>query len=129
MDISKFLSKVIGLYEVIIGLVMLKNMNLFASNIQAMINDEPLMIYIGCVTLIMGLLMVVSHNIWQWSWQVMVTIVAWIVLIKGAAILLFPHSMDQITMQFVMNPGLAYTSAIFEMIIGLIFCYFGFRRF
>lgn len=128
MEVSKFLSKVIGLYEIIISLAMLINMNQFMADIQGMMNNGPLMIYIGCVTVIMGLLLVVSHNIWQWQWRVLVTIVAWIVLLKGASILLFPHVLDQITLQFVTNSHFAYSVAIVDLLFGVLFCYFGFRQ-
>lgn len=128
MEISKFLSKVIGLYEIIISLAMLIHMNQFAADIQRMMNNGSLMIYIGCVTVIMGLLLVVSHNIWQWQWRVLVTIVSWIVLLKGISILLFPHVLDQITLQFITNSYFAYSVVIVDFLFGILLCYFGFRR-
>jgi len=128
MDVSKFLSKVIGLYEVIISLAMLINMPLFTSNIEAMMENGPLMIFIGCMTVIMGILLVVSHNIWQWRWALLVTIVSWIVLLKGMSILMFPHALDSISLQFITNEHFAYFIAMMDLLIGLVFCYFGFRR-
>jgi hypothetical protein len=128
MEVSKFLCKVIGLYEIIISVAMLVNMKQFTTDIQGMMNNGPLIIYIGCVTVIMGILLVVSHNIWQWTWRVLVTIVSWIVLIKGASILLFPHALDQITLHFVTNSHFAYSVAVVELLFGILFCYFGFRR-
>lgn len=126
MDVSKFLSKVIGLYEIIISLALLINMNQFTGDILGLINNGPLMLFIGCITLIMGILLVVSHNIWQWHWRVLVTIVSWIVFLKGASILLLPHALDQITMQFVNNSNFAYLIAGVDLLLGLLFCYFGF---
>ena len=128
MEVSKFLSKVIGLYEIIISLAMLINMKQFTADIQGMMNNGPLMIYIGCVTVIMGILLVVSHNIWEWTWRLLVTIVSWIVLLKGSSILLFPHVLDQITLQFVTNSNFAYSVAVIDLILGILFCYFGFGR-
>lgn len=128
MDVSKFLSKVIGLYEIIISLAMLLNMNQFTSNIQGLMNNDPLMVFIGCFTVIVGILLTVSHNIWQWHWRILVTIVAWLVLIKGISILIFPHTLDQITVQFVTNNTFSYSVATIDLLLGLLFCYFGFRR-
>lgn len=128
MDVSKFLSKVIGLYEVIISLAMLINMPLFTSNIEAMMENGPLMIFIGCMTVIMGILLVVSHNIWQWRWSLLVTIVSWIVLLKGISLLMFPQALDTISLQLITNEHFAYFIAMMDLLIGLVFCYFGFRR-
>ena len=128
MEVSKFLSKVIGLYQIIISLAMLINMKQFTADIQGMINNGPLMIYIGCVTVIMGILLVVSHNIWQWTWRMLITIVSWIVLLKGSSILLFPHALDQITLQFATNSHFAYSVTVVDLMLGILFCYFGFKR-
>lgn len=128
MNISKFLSKVIGLYEIIISIAILTNMQQFTASIQGLMNNDPLMLYIGCMTVIMGILLVVSHNLWEWSWRVLVTIVAWIVLLKGIGILVFPHTMDQITLYFITNSNFAHSVAVFELFLGLLFCYFGFRK-
>lgn len=128
MDVSKFLSKVFGLYEIIISIAMMMNMNHFITDIEAMMNNGPLMLYIGCITVIMGLLLVVSHNIWMWEWRVLVTIVSWIVLLKGVSILLFPHALDPVTIQFLENNPFAWSVAGFDLLLGLLFCYFGFRR-
>lgn len=128
MEISKFLSKVIGLYEIIISIAILTNMQQFTVGIQGLMNNDSLMLYIGCITIIMGILLVVSHNLWQWSWRVLVTIVAWVVLLKGISILLVPHTSDQITMYFITNSNFAYSVAVTDLLLGLLFCYFGFRK-
>ena len=128
MNTSKFLSKVIGLYELFISLSILFDLQHFTNDIQDLMHNSGLMLFIGCMTVIMGILLVVSHNIWQWRWTLLVTIVSWLVLIKGLTLLFFPHSMDQITYYFVTNMHFAYSIAVFDLILGLMFCYFGFRR-
>jgi uncharacterized membrane protein len=63
MDISRFLGKVLGLYFIIVSVAMLVDMNLFAGYVNKLINDEPALFVAGFFTLILGLLMVVSHNV------------------------------------------------------------------
>ncbi len=43
----------------------------------------------GFVALIMGLLIVVSHNIWALDWPVAVTLIGWLVVLKGLVIIFF----------------------------------------
>lgn len=128
MDISKFLSKVLGVYLIIISVAMFANIQQFSIYVQNLINDAPLMFVTGFFTLILGLLMVVSHNIWQWNWRIVITIIAWMILLKGASIIFYPQFIDKATILFVQNMGFAYMTASFDFILGILLCYLGFRR-
>ncbi len=123
MDTSKFLGKVIGFYLLIIGSAMLSNMHQFTSHVVKLIHDTQLMFVSGFFALIIGLLLVVSHNIWQWSWRVIITIIAWLTLIKGVSIVYFPGYLDIITIHFVRNMQVAYAAAGIDVVLGLVLIY------
>ena len=74
MDVSKFLSKAIGIYLVIVSVAMLVNTQQFITYVNGLINDAPLLFVTGFFTLVLGIVMVVSHNIWVNEWIVAVTI-------------------------------------------------------
>lgn len=128
MEISKFLSKVIGLYLIIISLAMWLNMPEFTHNTLELINNPAVMFVSGFFTLILGLLLVVSHNIWQWNWRVIITIIAWISLVKGIMLIIYPGYIDMTTHLFVEHSRIAYTAAGIDFILGVILSYFGFRE-
>ncbi len=128
MDISKFLSKVIGLYLIIISAAMLANMPSFFNHVHSLVTNPSLMFVTGFFTLILGLLMIVSHNIWQWNWRVIITISAWLVLLKALSLILFPEFVDHMTALFVSNQSLAYGAASLDFILGLLLAYLGFKR-
>ena|SRR3990167_2514191 len=124
MDRSQFLSKVIGIYLVIVSIAMLVNMPQFVGRVDSLIHNPALMFVSGFFALIVGILIVVSHNIWQLNWRTAITIVGWATLLKGACILICPQTISGMAMQFVLNPGIAYTAACLQFIIGvlLVFC-------
>ncbi|HTM64249.1 MAG TPA: hypothetical protein VL360_07085 [Gammaproteobacteria bacterium] len=126
MDVSKYLSKVIGIYLIIVSFAMFYNMDTFTSQVIDMMNNGPLLLFIGFVTVILGTLMVVSHNKWEMSWRVLVTIVSWIVFIKGICILFCAQSMTSMSSQFLANTTAIYTALVIDFVLGLLFCYFGF---
>lgn len=128
MDLSKFLSKVLGFYLLIISFIMLSNMHQFTERVMNLVHNEPVMLLTGFFTLIIGLLMVVSHNIWQWHWRVIITVLAWMTLLKGMSILYYPQYMDKLTTYFVHDVNIAYMAAAFDGILGLILIYLGFKR-
>lgn len=125
---SKFLAKAIGIYLLIISIAFLMNMPKFTATINNMMFSPPIMLIAGCMTLIIGILMVLSHNIWEWDWRVLVTLVSWLVLIKGAAIILFPSRLDQLTLLFIQNKTFAYACMGIDFVLGVALVYFGFRR-
>lgn len=128
MNTSKFLAKVVGIYLILVGLAYAVNMNSLNQAFTVMISNAPLMYIAGFFTLIIGLLMVVGHNIWEWSWRVIITIIGWIVLLKAIILIAFPHLLYSFTMAFVQNHSWAYVTIIFDIVIGIILCYFGFKK-
>ena len=128
MDTSKFLSKVIGLYLLIVSSAMLANMPSFSNHVHSLITNSSLMFVAGFFTLILGLLMIVSHNIWQWNWRVIITLIAWLVLIKALSILIFPEYIDQMSAILLNNLHFAYGAASLNFLLGLLLTYFGFKR-
>lgn len=128
MDKSKFLSKVLGIYLILVSLAMFVNLEQLTLYVQDLLKNAPLMLVIGFWTLILGLLMVVSHNVWQWNWRLLITIISWIVLLKGASMVFYPHYVDKATLLFMQNKSIAYSTAGFELILGIILTYLGFKR-
>lgn len=126
MDNSVFLGKTMGLYLIIVSLAMLVNMPQFISLIGSVLQDKPLMFVSSFFTLIVGLLLIVSHNRWQWHWRVIITLIAWLILLKAITLLFYPQFIDQLTNLFMQNTHVAYVSATIDLVLGLILCYFGF---
>jgi len=50
-----------------------------------------LLIVMGPIVLIAGLFMVLSHNLWVGDWRVVITILAWLTLLKGLALIFAPE--------------------------------------
>ena len=128
MDISKFLGKVFGIYLLLVSTALLINMTQFSEMIKQLINNAPLMFVTGFFTLIIGLLAVVSHNIWQWNWRLIITIIAWLSLIKGLSLIFYPQFIDSVSLMFVENIKVAYGAGILDFTLGLILVYYGFRK-
>jgi len=128
MDRSRFLGKVIGIYCILLSIAMFTQMQQFMDYVNRLLNDNPLMFVSGFFTLILGILLIVTHNIWQWSWRTLITLVAWIVFLKGATIIFFPQFIDRLSMHFVQSTSFAYCAAGLDLILGLVLCYFGFKH-
>jgi ribose/xylose/arabinose/galactoside ABC-type transport system permease subunit len=85
------LAKLIGLYCVIVALTMVANRRTMVDAVNALIRDPPLVMLSGVIAVGLGLGLVIGHSVWSGGvLAVVVTIVGWISLIKGVALLVVP---------------------------------------
>jgi uncharacterized membrane protein HdeD (DUF308 family) len=85
-----YLASVMGAYLVIFGLLMLIQYTHIQAVLKEVVAKKSLVFISGIISAILGLLMVFSHNVWTHNWQVVVTVMAWLVLLTGLLRLFFP---------------------------------------
>ena len=90
MELSIFLGKVLGLYLLIVSVVMTINRKDYKKLLQSFQENFALTLVCGVFTVILGLLLVVGHNIWSNDWRVIITLIAWLTLAKGIGLILVP---------------------------------------
>ena len=73
MELSIFLAKVLGLYLIIVPAAVLLNRRHLARIIEEFCQSLALIVLSGFMALVLGLLVVVSHNIWSADWRVITT--------------------------------------------------------
>lgn len=83
MNTSVFLAQAMGLYFMIISVSVLINKNRMPSVIFELMKNPALQFLMGLNILIIGLLLILSHNMWVLSWQAIITIISWAIFIKG----------------------------------------------
>ncbi|HXY07222.1 MAG TPA: hypothetical protein VEI52_05140 [Terriglobales bacterium] len=90
-----FLSKLIGLYCIVIALSMMTRRQATVETVTALLQNPSMMLIVGIITLAAGLAMVLAHNVWSGgALAVVVTLVGWITLIKGLLFLFLPPEME-----------------------------------
>lgn len=128
MPVSRFLAKALGLYFLIVSTAMFVDMQQFLAHVSALVNDRPLMFLTGFISLIIGILMVTAHNFWQWHWALILTIIAWITLIKGIVLIFYPVLIQEFSLSYADSLVYAYSGAALDFLLGLTLMYFGFRK-
>ncbi len=91
MEISIFLAKVIGLYLLIAGLMLLIRRGAVGEVIDDITRSPALVAFAGSISLAIGLLLVVSHNHWSRDWTVVLTLLGWLALLQGVIRLFYPE--------------------------------------
>jgi hypothetical protein len=89
MDSSIFLAKFWGWYLIIFFLILSLN----PKRIKQIFNDlqdEKFLITFSFVAIIVGLLNVLSHNVWDPNYSIIITLIGWTSLFLGLALFMFP---------------------------------------
>jgi uncharacterized membrane protein YhaH (DUF805 family) len=86
-------------------------------------NSPAMMMILGVFILLMGLAMIVSHNIWH-GWPILITVIGYLITIKGVAFLFFPQFLGALIPYWRQNN--LFISAIPTFIIAIVLLYFGF---
>jgi hypothetical protein len=86
--LTRFLSKLIGLFSILVSLSLVTHKQATVDTLTALIHNPPLLLTFGMVWLIAGLAMVLSHNVWSGgALTIIVTLVGWLFLIRGLLLL------------------------------------------
>ena len=88
-----FLAQVLGLYMVIMAIITLQRRDLYRNILRGIDKPNLAMMMGSAMGLIIGLVLVDVHNIWVMEPHVVITIVAWIILIKSVLWLSMPERM------------------------------------
>src|SRR3989338_5231345 len=125
METSIFLAKVIGLISVIsAAAVMSRYKESLAFDEEAV--KSPLLAYVsGFVILILGVLLVVSHSVWAFDWRLVITIMGWLVLLKGIGRIFFPDAVGRLIEKKIKNRAFILGEVV-VFLIGLYLLYYGF---
>lgn len=79
-----FLSRMIGLFTLILGLAEVMHKAAIVSIADELIDTPALLLISGMFTLLAGLAMVLTHNIWTGgATPVVVTVVGWVLMVRG----------------------------------------------
>ena len=113
MDISIFFAQLWGSYFVIFGLLFIITGQL-GKTIE-MTENKAFVISTGYITLIMGLVTVILHNVWAWDWRIAITILGWSTVIKGIQKIGFPEFIHKQAQRFKKGQMI---SAAFMILLG-----------
>jgi hypothetical protein len=92
LPLTVFLGKLIGLYCIIAALMLMAHKQRTVETVKALIRNPPLLLFVEVLALIAGLAMVLGHNVWSGgALPVVVTLVGWLMTIRGAALLALPQ--------------------------------------
>lgn len=100
-EISIVLAQFWGGFFIIFGLLFI--ITGYLGKLIEMTDDKAFVISTGYITLLMGLMTVVLHNVWVKEWVVVITVLGWVTLLKGMTKIAFPEFIHKQAQRFKSN--------------------------
>lgn len=94
MTTSELIAGLVGPLFVAVAAALLINRRNVADLVTGVLNGPEFVFFSGIFTLLAGLAIVRTHNIWSAEWTVLVTILGWLCVIGGLARIIWP---DRVT--------------------------------
>lgn len=87
-------AKVIGVYLVVSGLFLMFR----GKTVPHLLKDffgHPAIVYLtGAILIFLSTVYLLQHNVWDGTWRVIVTLIAWAMLAKGVLYILIPEALQ-----------------------------------
>ena len=123
LDSAVYLASVFGPFLVILGLWMI----LYSKNlvkIWASFKTTPSAFFLmGAINLLLGLFIISHYNFWSWSKSFLVTLLGWVLIIRGVMAFFVPQVLIKATMS---DPASAKMVGWIPFIWGMILCWVAF---
>lgn len=126
MERSIFIARIFALCYLIMGTAFLLNRKAFQRVMEDFSKNAALVFFSGLFALVIGVVMILSHNIWVANWTVIITIIGWLALIKGIWIIVFPNSVSKFMQFYQKNETPLIVHSIVALIFGMVLAFFGF---
>lgn len=124
MELSLYLAQLMSVALVVVGLALLLRSDHYVKAYKSWMKNEGLMLLTAMLTLVVGLAIVLVHNVWVSSWEVLITIVGWGAVLKGVVLLLLPKEMEKLVNSLMKTKWLLPLGAVIWIVGGLYLGYY-----
>jgi hypothetical protein len=83
MTLSLFYAKLIGIYTLIVACFLLLRRKQIETVVAELFASKGLLYLAGMFGLLFGLIIAITHNIWEWNWRGLITLLGYLAILKG----------------------------------------------
>ena len=128
MQTSIFLAKLIGPILLVAGVAMLVNRKELDALAQEFLRSRAFLVLFGFIDLAAGLAIVLTHNVWIADWRLIITLLGWLLLVRGLVRIFLPDQVKAFATKFLRNDNAVTASLAVTAALGLVLSYFGYVR-
>lgn len=91
LETSILLARIIGPLFWVVGLGFLVNLEHYTKMLVNFLENSEMYYFSGTLAFIIGMAMVLFHNLWVADWRLVITVIGWMSLFKGVGRIIFPN--------------------------------------
>lgn len=123
METSIFIARILGPCFLVVAIGIMFNQKFYQQVMEDYSKNSALVFFGGVLALVIGIVVVLNHNVWQANWPVVITIYGWGGIIKGIWLIVFPNSVPTFTRAYNKRPILLTVHSVLILLIGLALTY------
>jgi hypothetical protein len=131
MTTSRYIARLMGPVLLIIGIGMIMGMLTegegYSSLLKEFIGSRALIFVTGGLALLAGLAVVNAHNLWVPDWRVIVTVLGWLLIVRGISNLVFPAVVQTLGDRMIASHAGVLAGAAFTIVLGAILSVMGYE--
>lgn len=123
MDLTVLVAKLLGIYFVVSGLFLIFKGKTISHLLKDFF-DHPAIVYLtGVVMIFLSSAYLIQNSIWDGTWQTVITVFAWFVLLKGLAYIFVPEAFNEFAIK--RFKGLFMFYGLIAVIVGVTLFFLG----
>jgi uncharacterized protein YjeT (DUF2065 family) len=126
MTLTLLLAKVFGIALIVIGIALIAYRDLYAQITRDFLQQRLLRVVISFSEIVVGLFIVIGHNVWSPLPAAIITFLGWVFVLEGASYLLLPEKWTARFINAVNRPRFIIASGIIGIVLGIYLADYGF---
>jgi uncharacterized membrane protein len=125
---SIFIARLLGPLIVVMAVALLAQPDSYRAILKEFIHSPALCYLAGFLGLLGGIALVLVHNAWTADWRVVITLIGWITIARGALTLLWPQGIAAIGARLFQTRRAVVIVAVADLALGLFVSYLGYAN-
>lgn len=126
MGTAILVARIVGPCYIIFAAGMALNRKFYQKVMEDYPKNAALVFFSGLLALLIGFLIVLSHNVWVANWTVIITIFGWGGIIKGIWLTVFPDTVAKFMQAYQKNKTLLVVHSFVALLLGMCLTIFGY---
>ncbi|HSX14050.1 MAG TPA: hypothetical protein VLE96_06510 [Chlamydiales bacterium] len=127
MFLSIIFAQIIGFYFVLVSIGTLIHQQRYRKVTQEFYGTHSLVAISENLSLLFGIIILVTHHVWVLNWPIFITIIGWILVIRGLMAVFFPVLFMKYS-KFLMDKKGFIFMAWLSLVVGIILLWIGFTQ-
>ena len=96
MEATIFLAKFWAIYFIVMAIAVLINPKRLKAIVESIFKSDSEMWIAGVFTFLLGIGLVLTHNVWDTTLEIVVSVIGWLTLVKGIMYVTLPDTIKNL---------------------------------